>query len=311
MPVLTATRPARVSQPARKGLIRQRRRRALRAYGFVAPSLLVLVVFFVWPMIWSLRLSFYHSTQFAPATFAGLDNYRQLFTDTTFRGDLVNTMFYAAVVTPLSVGLALMFALMLNRTVIGRSFYRASIFIPAVLSLGVMGIAWTFLLDPNIGMLPAWLSHVGLSMGNGVNDPGWAMAYVMFVGIWKNVGFYMVMYLAGLGTIPAELYDAAAVDGAGGWRRFRHVTWPLLTNTTLFVFVIAAIASLQAFDQIFVMTRGGPYFQTETLVYMIYRKGFQDFQFGYASAITWVLIAIVFTISMLQSLYFSRREVRY
>lgn len=311
MPELTATRPARVATPRRKGLIRQRRRRTLRAYGFVAPSLLVLVVFFVWPMIWSLRLSFFNSSQFAPATFVGLDNYRQLFADTTFRGDLVNTLFYAAVVTPLSVGFALVFALMLNRTVIGRSFYRASIFIPAVLSLGVMGIAWTFLLDPNIGMLPAWLSHVGLSMGNGVNDPGWAMAYVMFVGIWKNVGFYMVMYLAGLGTIPTELYDAAAVDGAGGWRRFRHVTWPLLTNTTLFVFVIAAIAALQAFDQIFVMTRGGPYFQTETLVYMIYRKGFQDFQFGYASAITWVLIVIVFAISMAQNLYFSRREVRY
>ncbi|WP_137122303.1 carbohydrate ABC transporter permease [Segeticoccus rhizosphaerae] len=311
MPVLAAPERPKVVPHPRKGLIRQRRRRTLRAYAFVAPSLLVLTVFFVWPMIWSLRLSFYNSTQFAPATFAGLDNYRRLFTDSVFRGDLVNTLFYAAVVTPLSVGCALMFALMLNRTVIGRSFYRASIFIPAVLSLGVMGIAWTFLLDPNIGMLPVWLSHVGLSMGNGINSPGWAMAYVMFVGVWKNVGFYMVMYLAGLGTIPAELYDAAAVDGAGGWRRFRHVTWPLLTNTTLFVCVIAAIASLQAFDQIFVMTRGGPYFQTETLVYMIYRKGFQDFQFGYASAITWVLIALVFTISMVQNVYFSRREVRY
>jgi multiple sugar transport system permease protein len=288
-----------------------RTRRSLSAYAFVAPSVIVLAVFMVWPMVWSLRTSFYDSSQFGPSTFVGLGNYRKLLADATFHGDLVNTLLYAAVVTPVTVGLALVFALMLHRRLRGRSFFRASIFLPAVLSLGVMGIAWEFLLDPNIGLLPRWLAHAGLSLGNGVNDPTWAMAYVMFVGVWKNAGFYMVMYLAGLDTIPATYYEAASLDGAGPWARFRHITWPLLSNTTLFVFVIGAIASLQAFDQIFVMTRGGPFFRTETLVYLVYRKGFTDFQFGYASAIAWVLVVMVFAVSIAQNLYFGRRQVKY
>src|SRR3954454_11689418 len=160
-----------------------------------------------------------------------------------------------------------------------------------------MGIAWEFMLDPNIGVIPQWLSHAGVSLGNGVNDPTWAMAYVMFVGVWKNAGVYMVMYLAGLETIPDTFYEAAAIDAAGPWASFRRITWPLLSSTTLFVFVIAAIASLQAFDQIYVMTRGGPFFKTETLVYMVYRKCCTDFQFGYASAVPWLLVVMVFLIS--------------
>jgi len=294
-----------------RGGLSLRARRSLSAYGFIAPSLLILGVFLAWPMIWSLRTSFYDASQFAPPTFVGLGNYRRLFADATFRGDLVNTLVYAAVVTPVAVGLALVFALMLHRRMRGRSFFRAAIFLPAVLSFGVMGIAWDFVLDPNIGVLPRWLSHVGLSLGNGVNDPNLAMAYVMFVGVWKNTGFYMVMYLAGLSTIPGDFYEAAAIDGAGSWARFRHITWPLLSNTTLFVFVIAAIASLQAFDQIFVMTRGGPFFKTETLVYLVYRTGFKDFEFGYASAAAWVLVLLVFVISLVQNFYFSRRQVKY
>lgn len=294
-----------------RGGVTLRTRRYLSAYTFVLPSVIILAVFMVWPMIWSLRTSFYESSQFAPSTFVGLANYTKLFSDQIFLGDLVNTLLYAAVVTPAAVGLALLFAVMLHRRLRGRSFFRASIFLPAVLSLGVMGIAWEFMLDPNIGVLPAWFAHLGVSFGNGVNDPTWAMAYVMFVGVWKNAGFYMVMYLAGLDTIPGTYYEAAAIDGASPWARFRHITWPLLMNTTLFVFVIAAIASLQAFDQIYVMTRGGPFFKTETLVYMVYRKGFNDFQFGYASAIAWVLVVLVFVISLAQNAYFGRRQVRY
>jgi ABC-type sugar transport system permease subunit len=121
----------------------------------------------------------------------------------------------------------------------------------------------------------------------------------------------MVMYLAGLQTIPRTYYEAAVIDGAGPWQRFRRVTWPLLSNTTAFVFIIAAIAALQVFDQVFVMTHGGPHFATESLVYLVYRKGFQDFEFGYASAIAWVLVVVVFALSLAQNVFFSRRAVRY
>src|SRR4051794_1140914 len=134
-----------------------RTRRSLSAYTFVAPSVIVLAVFMVWPMIWSLRTSLYDSSQFAPPTFVGLGNYRQILHDPAFRGDLVNTLVYAVVVPPVTVGLALGAALMLHRRLRGRSFFRAAIFLPAVLSLGVMGIAWGFLLDPTIGLVPHWL----------------------------------------------------------------------------------------------------------------------------------------------------------
>ena len=288
-----------------------RRRQALRAYGFIAPSVVILGAFMAWPLVSSLRLSFFESSQFGADTFVGLDNYRSLLGDQVFRGDLFRTLLYAVVVTPVTVGLAVLFAVMLNRRLAGRSFFRAAIFVPAVLSLGVMSIAWDFLFDPNIGLLPHWLGPLGISFGNGAADPHLALIYVMVVGIWKNVGFYMVMYLAGLATIPKELYEAAEVDGARPWQKFRSITWPLLANTSAFVFVIAAIASLQAFDQVYVMTRGGPYFQSETLVYLIYRKGFQDFQFGYASAVSWVLLVIVLIVSVAQNAFFSRRQVTY
>jgi multiple sugar transport system permease protein len=288
-----------------------RRSQSLRAYAFIAPSVLIMGVFMLWPLISSARLSFYNSSEFGPETFVGLGNYRQVFGDPIFRGDLIRTIVYALVVTPTTVGLALMFAVMLNRRLHGRAFFRAAIFLPAVLSLGVMGIAWEFLLDPNIGLVPRWLAPLGVSVGIGQADPTIAFIYVAIVGVWKNVGFYMVMYLAGLATIPQELYEAARVDGASKFRQFRSVTWPLLSNTSAFVFIMATIASVQAFDQIYSMTRGGPYFSTETLAYLLYRKGFQDLDFGYASAVAWVLTAIVFVASLVQQAFFSRREVRY
>lgn len=137
------------------------------------------------------------------------------------------------------------------------------------------------------------------------------MPAVVLVGVWKNVGFYMVIYIAGLQSIPRELYEAARIDGASGWRQFRHVTWPLLANETMLVTILCAIATLQAFDQIYVMTAGGPFFRTETLVMLVYRLGFTQFQFGYAAAISWVLVALILALSLLQVLYFRHRAVRY
>jgi ABC-type sugar transport system permease subunit len=305
-----ASRP-HFAGPVRRRSGTLRRRQYLRAYAFVAPSVAVMAAFIVWPIISSAKLSFYESSQFGPSSFVGLRNYRELFSDPTFRGDLLRTVAYAAITTPVTIGLALMFAVMLNRKLRGRAFFRAALFLPAVLSLGVMAIAWNFLLDPTVGLIPHWLAPLGISFGNGTAQPHVAFAYVVVVGVWKNVGFYMVMYLAGLATIPGELYEAASVDGATPWRQFRHITWPLLMNTSAFVFIIATIASLQAFDQVYVMTRGGPYFQTETLVYLLYRKGFQDFDFGYASAVGWVLIVMVFLISIVQNAFFNRRQVTF
>ncbi|MFI6904562.1 carbohydrate ABC transporter permease [Nonomuraea sp. NPDC050394] len=287
-----------------------RARRTATAYAFLAPTLIVAGVFMVWPMLQSLADSFYDKS-IGPGTFVGLGNYTKLLADPAFLVALRNTVFYAVVATPVAVALALGLALLLNGHVRGRGFFRSALFLPSVVSLGVVAIAWKFLLDPDIGLVTYWLRGLGVDVGDGVRDADVAMWYLIGVGVWKNAGFYMVMYLAGLQTIPRMYYEAATIDGAGPWQRFRKVTWPLLGHTTMFVFIIAAIAALQVFDQIFVMTRGGPHFATESLVYLVYRKGLQDFEFGYASAIAWVLVLIVFVLSLAQNVFFSRRAVRY
>jgi multiple sugar transport system permease protein len=307
-----ATAPPPTGRRPGRGRGRLARRQAMAAWAFMLPSLVVLAVFVVYPMTQALYLSFTEYNVLQPARWVGLENYQRLVSDPAFHNALLNTLYYAAVTTPLSVGLALGLAILLNRRLPLRGFLRTSVFLPVVLSLAIVAIAWNFLLDPNIGLLSYWLGKVGIVSEQGwLRDPALAMPAVMLVGIWKNVGFYMVMYLAGLQSIPRELHEAAAIDGAGAWRRFRRITWPLLANQTMLITILAAIATLQAFDQIYVMTRGGPFFQTETVVMMIYRIGFKQFEFGYASAVSWVLVLLIFGLSMAQMAYFRKRTVSY
>jgi multiple sugar transport system permease protein len=287
------------------------RRRNAAAWMFLTPALLVLGVFVLYPMVQSLLTSFTDARIAGTPNWIGLDNYATLFQDPRFLNALGNTAVYALTSAPISVVLALALAVLLNRHIPGRDFFRAVIFLPFVASLGIISIAWEFMLDPQVGVLAAWLSAVGVPIGNGIRDPAWALTFVILVGIWRNVGFFMVMYLAGLQSIPEELEEASALDGATGLKKFRHITLPLLSNTTTFVVIIAAIFAFQAFDQIYVMTAGGPFFKTETMVMFIYTTAFKDFQMGYATAISWVLVVIILVISLLQLRFFSSRAVRY
>ncbi|MEU0105664.1 sugar ABC transporter permease [Streptomyces sp. NPDC006129] len=289
-----------------------RGRQARAAWLFLTPSLVVLTVFVVYPMIQAGYLSFTSYNLVQAAQWVGLGNYRHMLHDPQVWNALRNTLVYAAVSTPVSVLLALALALFLNRAMALRGFLRSAVFLPFVVSLGVVSIAWSFLLDPDIGLLSDWLSHLGITTQQGyLQDPSTAMAAVIAVGVWKNVGFYMIMYLAGLQSIPGELYDAARSDGANAWQRLRNVTWPLLANQTMLITIMAAIGTLQAFDQIYVMTHGGPFFQTETLVMFTYRIGFENNQFGYAAAVSWVLLLLVFALSMVQFTYFRKRVVTF
>jgi multiple sugar transport system permease protein len=291
---------------------RSRRRRLLIAYTFMLPSLIVLAVFMFYPLIRAAILSFTNYSVFGVTKYVGLSNYITLLHNSQFWGDLVNTVYYAGVTTPVSVALALALALLLNRRGLpGRSVLRAAIFLPAVVSLAVAAIPFRLMFTPSIGLITYWLGAIGVHSTDWLDSTTLAMPAVIIVGVWKNVGFYMVIYLAGLQTIPKEFYEAARIDGASAWQRFRNVTWPLLSNTTMFVTIIALIASFQAFDQIFVMTQGGPAFSTETLVMLIYREGFQQFQMGYASAIGYVLVLIILLFSLFQMRYFNRRAIRY
>lgn len=307
-----APAPPTITVPVHRRRLRANGRRTMTAWLFLLPALVILLAFTLYPMGQAVYLSLTDYNLIRSAQWVGLANYEELMQDPAFWNAFGNTVLYALVVTPVTVVFALLFALMLNQRFAGRAFSRTAIFLPFIVSLGIIAIAWAFLLDPNIGLLSYWLSLIGIAPEQGwLTDPRYAMAAVMIVGVWKNVGFYMVIYLAGLQSIPVDMYEAARLDGAGAWQRFRSITLPLLSNQTLLVSVLALIATLQAFDQIWVMTRGGPFFRTETLVMLIYREGFQELRFGYASAISFVLLVFVFILSMIQFGFLRRKQVTY
>jgi len=287
------------------------RRRVRAAWLFLAPAIIVLTVFVLYPMGVALKNSFTNATPFGAVSWIGGANYVKLVTDQRFTNALYNTVIYALVTVPISVCGALGLAVLLNRRIPARGLFRAIMFFPYVASLGIVSIGWAFMLDPNIGVISSWLNDIGLSLGQGIRDPRFAMPAVMMVGIWRNVGFFMVMYLAGIQSIPSEVNEAALLDGASGWKTFRHITLPLLSNTSMFVCIIASIFAFQAFDQMYTMTSGGPFFRTETLVMLIYNTGIKDYQVGYASAMSWGLVVLVLALSLIQTVYFNRREVRY
>lgn len=292
----------------RNPAIGQRRKNA-QALAFLFPALLILGAFTAWPMISALRLSFTDASGFGKEEWVGLGNYARIFTDPVIINAVINTALYALLFTPTAVALALALALLLNDPRLPfRGFFRTALFLPFIISLAVAAIAWTYLIDPQVGLLNYWLGTAGIRIGNVLQDPALAMPAVAFVAVWKSFGFYMVIFLAGLQEIPGSLYEAAKVDGAGPFTRFRHVTMPMLSNTTAFVLIFALIAALQAFDQIYVMTGGGPYGHTETVVMQIYTSGFRKLDVGFASALSYVLLAATLLLSVIQFVFFGKRE---
>ncbi len=285
------------------------RRRTTAALGFLAPALVVLAVFVVWPMLSALRLSFTDASGFGRTRWVGLENYQRIFTDPDILDAVGNTLLYAVLFTPTAVVVALALALLLNHPRLPlRGAFRTTLFLPFIISLAVAALAWSYLIDPQVGLLHHWLRGVGIDLGNVLQDPDLAMPAVALVAVWKNFGFYMVIFLAGLQDVPASLYEAAKMDGAGAWSRFRHITLPMLSSTTAFVLIFALIAALQAFDQIYVMTGGGPYGSTQTVVMEIYRSGFRRLELGFASALSYVLLAATLVLSIVQFVFFGRRE---
>ncbi|RFA18233.1 carbohydrate ABC transporter permease [Subtercola boreus] len=277
--------------------------------GFLAPALIILAAFVGWPMISALQLSFTDASGFGTPEFVGLDNYLRVFSDTEILQAMGNTALYSVLFTPTAIVVALVLALAINSPRLPfRGFFRSTLFLPFIVSLAVAAFAWSYLLDPQIGLLNYWLQAVGIRIGNVLQDPNLAMPTVVLVAVWKNFGFYMVIFLAGLQDIPTSLYEAAQLDGASVWKRFTNVTFPMLSNTMAFVVIVALIAALQAFDQIYVLTGGGPYRSTETIVMQIYQSGFKDLDLGFASALSYVLLIVTLLLSLAQFLFFGRRS---
>ncbi len=287
------------------------RREARFGYLFILPSLIILGVFVFWPILQAFILSLQH-WQFGnhPITWVGFANYQRLLTDKRAIGAFRNTLIYTVVTVPVGLLISLGLALALNEHLPGRNILRSIFFLPVIGSFAIIAIVWSFLLNPDIGLLSYWLKSLGLGPTNWLRDFRYALPAVMAVAIWKNAGFNMVIFLAGLQSIPETLYEAAKVDGATRWQRFRFVTLPQLRPTFIFVLVISVISSFQVFDQVYVMTPGGgPLFSTETVVSYIYYQGVTATDISYAATIGVVLFVIVFILTLIQLRVLRFREL--
>ena len=267
------------------------------------PAILVLGIFSIYPIIYSGYLSLNDWNGFDPQpTFVGLQNYADLFASPNFWHSLLVTLIYVGGTTLLSVAGGLVIALLLNTGIRGVTIYRILYFIPVVTATVAAATVWRYLLDPGTGFVNVTLRSLGIQGPAWLSDPNWALIAVILVGVWKRVGFNMVIYLAGLQTIPAVYYEAAMVDGAGSKQRFWHITLPLLAPTTLLIAIMSLIDAFLVFDTVFVMSNGtgGPVGSTEVLGFVLWREAFRYFNLGDASAVGWVLFAMVLLITLVQ-----------
>lgn len=284
-----------------------RRRRDLTGYLFSGPGLVILGIFVFYPTFYALFMSFTNASGFNDPSFIGFDNYQRAFTNPDALNAIWRTIVYAVVYAPVVIVVALALAVLLNQTgMFLRSYLRTAIFMPFIISMAVAALAYGFILNAQTGILPYWVSRLGIELPDILNSR-WAMPAVIFVAVWKNFGYFMVIFIGGLQTIPGELYEAAEIDGANAWQRFVSVTLPGLRPTMTYVVILAANGAFQAFDQIYVMTGGGPLRSTETIVYRVYIEGFRNFRQGYASALSFILMAITMVVGVIQ-LIISRRQ---
>ena len=273
---------------------------------FTGPNLLLFTLFSYWPMIENMRLSTQRWDLISPVrTNIGLDNFKYLFTSQTspFWQVLWNTLYFTVAAVGLSLLFGLLIALLLNQRLKWRNGARAVVFAPYMLSGAAIGIVWAYIFDPRFGLLAEMLSWVGLGSPNWLTDPTWAMPAIIIVYVWKNLGFTAVIFLAGLQGIPQDLYDAAKLDGANAWWRFRSVTLPMLSPIAFFLVVTSILATFQSFDIIRVMTQGGPVDSTNTLIYYVYEQGFVAFNAGRSAAAALVLFVVMMTVTLIQLKY--------
>jgi multiple sugar transport system permease protein len=306
MSVLSAGEPAdqqagrHARAATRRPRLSQTKREWLAAYLFLLPDLLGLLLFIGVPMVLSLSLGFFNVSGFGQYSFVGLANYRKMLLDPLFLGSLQVTAKYVIVLVPALYVTGLGLALLVKRPVPAVGLFRAMLFLPNVVSLVVVALIWKFLFVDRIGAANTLLSKVGLGGRSWLGDPSLTLWALLFVTVWFLMGFYMLIFLAGLQEIPREYYDAARIDGAGAWRSFWDITLPLLKPTSFFVLLVslvAAVAGPQGFDLVYVMTDGGPANATNLTTYYIYQQAFRFSNFGYAAAMASILVLILLVLS--------------
>jgi len=278
--------------------------------GFLAPSLIPLFLFLVAPIVSSVGLSFLSWDLLTPPRWVGLANYRGLLHDAQFHSALLHTLYFVGGYLPLVFFGGLAIALALHQRLRAVAWLRTIYFLPVVTSWVVVALVWKWLLNPQYGIVNRLLGFVGIHGPGWWLDPHWAMPSIIFASAWKDLGFTMVIFLAGLQAIPEEYYEAAKLDGAGRWSRFRNVTFPLLSPASFFVVVISLINNIQVFDQVYVMTQGGPAGASTVVVQQIVQNAFSYGRMGYAAAMSWVLFAVILIVTVVQ-LRLQRRWVVY
>jgi len=287
----------------------QARAEAWAAWLLCLPATVLLWLMLLGPVVAVLALSFTDWTFGAPTiSWVGLENYREMAEDRVFWITLANTVIYVGLSVPISVALGLGVALLIEAGTSGVGFYRAAFFLPVVATLLSMALVWEFMLHPTVGLINQMLAAFGIPVRDWLKDPATALYALMAIGVWQAVGLNMVLFLAGLKSIPRDLYEAAAIDGADSpWERFRRVTWPMLGPALVFVVTITAIRSFQIFDTVQVITDGGPEKATSVLLYLIYQEGFQFLRSAYAAALTIVFLAFTLAIILTKVVLLDRR----
>jgi multiple sugar transport system permease protein len=285
------------------------RRETLTAYGLVLPAMLGIGLFTLLPMIGSLGLSFLNWDLLGSPKWVGWGNYVDLLADPLFWRVLSQTILFVLLYVGLDLAAALALATALDRQRRGMAWIRAAYFLPVVTSMVAGSILWGWMLDPRVGLLNTWLGALGLGPIRWLTDPHWALPTLVVVSVWKHLGYDMLLVLAGLQGIPQAQLEAASLDGANAWQRFRHVTLPMLAPTLVMVGMLATIRAFQTFDTVYLLTEGGPQRRTTIVGFWLFQNAFTFFKLGKASALAYLMFLILAALSLLQWRFYQRREV--
>jgi multiple sugar transport system permease protein len=267
---------------------------------FILPSLAGIMLFSIYPILSSLRLTLFEWDLLLPPHYVGLDNFIKMAGDANFHTAVLHTFTYLIGYIPTVLVLGLGLALILNTPLKGKVFFRGAYFLPVISPWVAVALLWRWIFNSNYGLMNYFLSLLGIQGPAWLADPGWAMPAIIITSVWKDIGFVMILFLAGIQNISSEYYEAASLDGANAWHRLRYITIPLLSPTTFFITTMLLINSFQVFDQVWVMTGGGPAGATSVIVQQIVRNAFDFSRMGYAATLSWFLFAIIFIVTLLQ-----------
>ncbi len=281
-----------------KQAVKMKKKSDKEAYLMILPAYFIFAVFILIPIGMVLYYSLTDFNMYAVPKFLGIKNYVKLFSDSEFLKAITNTLFYTIVTLTVQLALGLVLAVLLYKKSKAVPIFRTALYLPNVMSMVCVSMVWLWLYNPNFGIFNRILEAIGIAPQKWLINPNQAMLCIILVGIWKNCGYSMVIFLGGLTGIPESLYEAAQLDGAGPIRRFLNITWPMLRPTTFFLVVTGIVNSFAVFEQVNILTSGGPLNRTTTVVHQIYRRGFLEFKMGYASAMAVLLLVFSLIVTM-------------